>query len=151
MPAVSEVRADGFAVDEEAHTFRFVREFDASTAQVFAAWTTPGQLACWWDPTGDKLAVCEMDLRPGGSFTFATHNHRGMPFTGTYREIAPPELLAFDANGATGRVMIDDAEGKTRMTVEIACPSAEHFAQFIQIGIAQGTSQTLDNLVAYLD
>jgi uncharacterized protein YndB with AHSA1/START domain len=150
MPAVSEMDAEGFAIDEQAHLIRFVREFDASAAQVFAAWTTPAQLASWWDPSGDKLAVCEMDLRPGGSFTFVTHNHRGMPFTGIYREIAPPGLLVFDANGATGRVTIDDSGGKTEMVVEIACTSAEHLRQFVGIGIAQGTSKTLDNLVAYL-
>jgi hypothetical protein len=37
------------------------------------------------------------------------------------------------------------------MTVSIACGSADQLDQFIQIGVAVGTSQTLDNLVTYVD
>ena len=62
----------GFAIDEATHTIRFVRDLDAPPARVFAAWTEPEQLAQWWDATGEKLAACEIDLRPGGAFRFAT-------------------------------------------------------------------------------
>jgi hypothetical protein len=38
--------------------------------------------------------------------------------------------------------------GKTQMTVEIGCRSAEQLDQFINMGVDVGTTQTLDNLVA---
>lgn len=145
MPPV-DVAPSGFSIDEAAHALRFVRDLDASPEQVFAAWTDPGQVAAWWDPTGARLLTCEIDLRPGGAFRFVTSHHPDRPFGGVYREIAPPSLLVFDANGAVGKVMLAERSGGTRMTVEIICQSAEHLSQFVAMGVAAGTSQTLDNL-----
>jgi uncharacterized protein YndB with AHSA1/START domain len=139
-----------FTIDEATHTIRLVRDLNVSPARVFAAWTTPEQLAQWWDATGEKLAICDMDLRPGGAFRFVTRHHPDKPFIGTYREISPPTLLVFEANGALGKVLLDQQGPGTRMTVEISCRSAGHLAQFMAMGVAAGTSRTLDNLAVYL-
>ena len=105
---------------------------------------------CWWDAAGEPLAACEIDLRPGGLFQFVTRGHPEMPFTGVYREIAPPDRLIFEALGATGRVTLREANGKTHMLVEIECRSDEQLEQFLKMGVNVGTGQTLDNLVAYV-
>lgn len=139
-----------FAIDEATHTIRFVRELQAPPERVFRAWTTPEELAQWWDATGERLATCEVDLRPGGAFQFVTSHHPDKPFAGTYLEIAPPNRLVFNANGAVGRVLLDGQPDGTRMTVEIVSPSAEHLAQFVAMGVAAGTSRTLDNLEAFV-
>jgi uncharacterized protein YndB with AHSA1/START domain len=141
----------GFTIDEVANTIRFVRDLDAPPMRVFAAWTEPEQLAQWWDPAGEKLGVCEIDLQPGGAFRFATSHHPDKPFTGVYHEIAPPTLLVFEANGAMGKVMLAARAGGTRMTVEIVCRSPDHMAQFVAMGVAAGTSRTLDNLAVHLE
>jgi uncharacterized protein YndB with AHSA1/START domain len=146
----TDMASAGFAIDEATHTLRFVRDLDAPPARVFAAWTEPKQVAAWWDATGEKLAACEIDLRPGGAFRFVTSRHPDKPFTGVYSEIAPPTLLVFEANAATGKVMLAERAGGTRMTVEIACLSREHLAQFVAMGVAEGTSRTLDNLASHL-
>ncbi len=73
-----------------------------------------------------------------------------MPFAGVYLEIASPERLIFEALGSTGRVVLRESGGKTHMTVEIECRSAEQLEQFLKMGVAVGTAQTLDNLVAYV-
>jgi len=138
-------------VDREAHAIVLTRMFAASREQVFAAWTRPEHVKCWWDPTGRPLAECEIDLRPGGAFRFvnqqtgATHQ-----FVGLYREIAPPDYLVFEVMGATGRVVLDEIGGKTRLTVRIECGSATHLEQYLKMGIDAGTAKTLDNLVAYI-
>jgi len=36
------------------------------------------------------------------------------------------------------------------MTVEIPCRSPDHLAQFVAMGVAAGTSRTLDNLASHL-
>jgi len=151
MPTASDLatRAD-FTVDRERHTIRFTRELSAPAGDAFAAWTDPKRVAMWWDPTGEPLASCEIDLRVGGTFAFVTKSHPDMPFSCTYREINPPGGLVFTAMGAGGRVEFADRDGGTLMTVEIVCSSAEHLDQFIKMGLAAGTSQTLDNLVALL-
>ena len=149
-PVLDSLAPTGFTIDEAAHTIRFIRRFRADRNQVFAAWTEPQHVCCWWDPTGRPLARCEIDLRVGGSFIFASSEHP-MPFTGVYREIDRPVRLVFDAMGAEGRVTLDEVDGGTTMLVEIICPSAEHLAQFVKMGVAAGTSRTLDNLVAHLE
>jgi uncharacterized protein YndB with AHSA1/START domain len=141
----------GFELDEAAHTLRFTRRLAAPPERVFAAWTDPEQVACWWDAAGERLLRCEIDLRVGGGFTFVSRGHPDMAFAGMYREIAPPSRLVFDAMGAEGRVVLAAAEGGgTAMVVEIACASEAHLRQFVTMGVAAGTSQTMDNLVAHV-
>jgi hypothetical protein len=72
-----------------------------------------------------------------------------MPFFGSYSEITPPDRLVFEVLGATGRVVLRDVAGKTQMTVEIECRSADQLDQYLKMGVDVGTSQTLDNLVSY--
>jgi uncharacterized protein YndB with AHSA1/START domain len=150
MPAQSLARATTeLEIDRRTHTITLTRVFDASRAQIFEAWTKPEQVTIWWDAAGDPLAVCEIDLRADGAFKFVTKSRPEMPFAGTYREISPPDRLVFEALGATGRVILRDVAGKTHMTVEIECRSAEQLDQYLKMGVDVGTSQTLDNLVAY--
>jgi len=47
-------------------------------------------------------------------------------------------------------VILKDAAGKTHMTVEIACRSAAELDPFVKMGVDVRTSQTLDNLVAFI-
>jgi uncharacterized protein YndB with AHSA1/START domain len=152
MPSASQAvpAKTGLVIDRGSHTIRLTRDFAAPRAQVFEAWTQPEHMACWWDAAGEPLAVCEIDLRVGGSFTFVSKGHPEMPFTGTYREITPPERLIFEALGAIGRVVLRESAGKTHMSVEIECRSAEQLEQYLKMGIDVGTAQTLDNLVAYI-
>jgi len=149
MPPAFQTGSD-FVIDRATHTIRFVRDLDASPAQVFEAWTKPEHIACWWDATGARLTSCEIDLRPGGSFTFVSSTHPDHVFSGVYEEIAPPHRLTFEANGAEGRVLLDAEGSGTRMTVEIACISAEHLDHYLEVGVEVGTSQTLSNLATYL-
>src|SRR6516162_7976705 len=68
------------------------RLFDAPRALVFEAWTKTEHVARWWDPSRVPLAVCEIDLRPGGAFRWLNRSPdggEGHAFCGTYREISP--------------------------------------------------------------
>jgi uncharacterized protein YndB with AHSA1/START domain len=73
------------------------RKFDAPRDVVFEAWTKPEHVTEWWDPSGAPLAVCEIDLRPGGTFRWINRGHVGeeFPFQGIYREIVAPGRLVF--------------------------------------------------------
>ena len=135
-------------IDRSTLTITFRRAFDAPREDVFDAWTRPDELAEWWDPTGERLAACEIDLKVGGAFKFVNRgDHHSPPFAGTYKAIDRPSLLVFDAMGALGTVKL---EGATQMTVTIRCSSPEHLDTFLKLGVADGTDKTLDNLVAYL-
>jgi uncharacterized protein YndB with AHSA1/START domain len=150
MPAQPQANAKtNLEIDRRTHTIRLTRVFDASRLHIFEAWTKPEQVTCWWDAASAPLTACEIDLRPGGAFKFVTQSQPDMPFAGIYREITPPDRLVFEAMGATGRVVLRAVAGKTHMTVEIECRSAEHLDQYLKMGVDVGTAQTLDNLVTY--
>lgn len=137
-------------IDRDGLTLLFRRRLRASRERVFDAWTRPEQLRHWWDPTGAPLARCTVDLRPGGAFELAPDGAHGPPFTGVYKQIDPPSLLVFDAMGAVGTVRLEQADDATDMTVSIACPSRDHFEQFLRMGVEVGTAQTLDNLAGHV-
>lgn len=138
-------------VDRETHAISLTRTLAAPRETVFEAWTRPEHVACWWDPSGRPLGECEIDLRPGGGFSFVSGDALGAhTFAGVYREIAPPDRLVFEAMGATGRVQFDEFGGKTRLIVRIECGSAALLDQFLKMGVDVGTAKTLDNLAAYV-
>ncbi len=139
-----------FSLDRSRNAICFERNMSGSVEDVFSAWTDPRQVESWWDPTGSPLEKCDIELRVGGTFSFVTQARPDLPFTGTYREIKRPDLLVFDAVGAEGRVSLRDEGGQTHMTVEIVCSDAEHLQQFVDMGAANGTSKTLNNLVSYM-
>ena len=70
----------GLVIDRGSHTIRLTRNFDVPRARIFEAWTQPQQVACWWDAAGEPLAVCEIDLRPGGFFQVCLQGTSGNAF-----------------------------------------------------------------------
>lgn len=73
------------------------RVIRAPRERVFRAFTDPALLTRWWVPAGAVLTHCTVDLRVGGMFLTCMRFPDGKVFwgRGVYREIAPPERLAF--------------------------------------------------------
>lgn len=71
------------------------RHIPAEPAVVFAAWTEPDQLMCWWGPADVVCTHAEIDLRVGGSFRIANQLPDGQLIwiSGSYQEIDPPHRL----------------------------------------------------------
>ena len=131
------------------------RVFDAPRALVFEAWTKAEHVAHWWDPSGARLAVCEIDLRPNGAFRFvnrAPGGGEGHSFSGIYREISPPGKLVFGSpSGPGASTLVFTEQGKkTKLTMTIDCASKEERDALLQMRVDAGTAQTLNNLAAYL-
>lgn len=138
-----------FELDRATNAIRFTRRIAAMPARLFEAWTQPSQVTLWWDPTGRPLEACEIDLRIGGRLRFQNAG-AAHAFEGIFTLIDPPGRLAFEAMGAVGDLrFVADGTG-TRMELVMTCSSPEHLEQFVQMGIATGTAQTLDNLATYL-
>jgi uncharacterized protein YndB with AHSA1/START domain len=134
------------------------RTFDAPRATVFDAWTKAEHVRHWWDPTGEPLAVCEIDLRTNGAFRFVNRDAGGAEhvFAGAYREIAPPSRLVFAARAGTagpetvGTLVFSESREQTTLTITIACASKADRDLLLQLRVDQGTVRTLDNLDKYL-
>ena len=133
------------------------RTFDAPRTLVFDLWTNAEHVAHWWDPSGVPLAVCEIDLRPGGAFRFV-HGRTGgtgHAFAGVYREIEPPSRLVFTTpspSGAasTGTLAFSAVGEATLLTMTIACASRADRDALLAMRVDAGTVRTLDNLDEYL-
>jgi len=90
------------------------RAFAAPRSRVFEALTAPEQLTRWLGVRGGwELAVCEVDLKPGGAYRFLWRHGRDgteMGVRGVYREIVVPERLvygeSFDAPWYPGEAVI---------------------------------------------
>lgn len=134
------------SIDASQRTLHFERTLDARPEEVFDAWTQPEQVTAWWDPTGAALVECTIDARVGGAFRFVTAGH-APPFEGTYEVVERPARLGFVAMGARGLVVLASHPKGTLMRVSITSPHAEHFEQFVKLGVHHGTGVTLDNLV----
>ena len=160
----AENASTGLSVNESAtitlpsdREIRLVRVFNAPRHLVFEAWTRPEHVKHWWDPCGQPLAMCEIDLRPGGTFRFVNSTPRGPghAFTGTYREITPPERIVFGSpapGGADclGTLEFEERAGQTTLTLTMTAPSKKARDAMLGMRIDAGTARTLDNLGEYL-
>ena len=136
---------------------RMTRLFDAPRHLVFEAMTRPEHVRRWWGCLSDEhsVAVCEIDLRPGGRWRFVGRNPKGdIPaFYGVYREIAPPDRLVFteifepypDVESVVTTVLTEE-QGKTRITVTASYPSMAVRDMVNTTGMARGAAISYDRL-----
>ncbi|WP_406845636.1 SRPBCC domain-containing protein [Flavobacterium soyae] len=66
-----------FTVDKENSTINVKREFDASLANVWSAWTEPEILDQWWAPAPWKSRTKNMDFKEGGRRLYAMVGPQG--------------------------------------------------------------------------
>ena len=135
------------------------RAFDAPRELVFDAWTKPEHVQHWMTgPDGWTMPVCEIDLRPGGTWRFVWRRADGgeMEMTGVYKEIVRPErVVNTEAWGGDwpetlNTLVISEENGKTTSTSTILYPSKEARDAALQTGMKEGASVSFDRLAEYL-
>jgi uncharacterized protein YndB with AHSA1/START domain len=131
------------------------RVVDAPRRLVWEAWTKPEYLVRWMlGPEGWTMPVCDMDLRPGGTWRYVWRRADGseMEIRGAYREIVPPELLVSteswgdDWPEMVNRLALTEEGGKTTMTLTIHYPSKEARDAALQTGMTDGMAASYDRL-----
>jgi uncharacterized protein YndB with AHSA1/START domain len=134
-------------------TFEVVitRVFDAPRALVFNAWTQPEMLAKWFGPKGFSATTIQNDVRPGGAYDFHMRgDNYDDHWTGTYREVVPPERLAFTwpaGPQSLVTLLFEDLSGKTRLTLRHSGFASEDARARHQ----NGWNSALDCLAEYLE
>jgi len=136
------------------------RVFNAPRKLVFEASTTPEHVRQWWGPRGTSLAVCEIDLRPGGKWRYVIRGADGQEFgfSGVYREIVAPERMVyteeFEAMPGTGYVVtatLEERDGKTTLTAHLLYQAKEHRDGHLQSGMEGGMQETHERLDELLE
>jgi len=135
------------------------RVVEAQRRLAFEAWTNPEHLPHWMlGPSGWTMTVCEIDLRPGGSWRFVWRHSDGaeMGMRGVYREITPPErLVSTDSWGGNwpetiNTLILSEEYGKTTISLRTFYPSKEARDAALQTGTKDGVSERFNRLSEYL-
>lgn len=139
--------------DREIHVERV---FDAPRDQVWAAFTDPTLIPQWWGPT---TVVDQMDVKPGGSWRFLVRsgNAPETTFSGTYREVVPPERIVqtFESGWAPGRVHLEtytfeDLGGQTKLSGSLLFDTTEERDGLLASGAERGMNVTYARLAELL-
>ena len=137
------------------------RVFDAPRSLVFDAWTKPELLKRWLGVRGGwTFAVCEVDLRVGGSYRFVWRGPTGaeMGMGGVYREIVRPERLVatekFDdpwyEGDALDTTTFVERGGKTTATTTVLYASRAVRDAVLQTPMLTGVAESYDKMAEVL-
>lgn len=139
-----------------------MRVFDAPRHLVFDAYTKPELLKRWLGVRGGwTLAVCEVDLKVGGSYRYVWRHEAkgiGMGAGGVYREIVPPDRLvcteSFDSAWYPGEALLStvlvEHGGKTALTTTLRYESREARDVVLKSPMERGVTESYDNLAEVL-
>ena len=133
------------------------REFDAPRHLVYEALTTPALIRRWLGVMeGWSMAVCDVDLRVGGSFRYQWRGPGGVTLgmRGVYREIVPDQRIVstevFDESWypgeAVGTVELVERGGRTTLTTTVLYSSREARDAVLKSPMESGVAKGYDQL-----
>ena len=117
------------------------RLFDAPIGLVFDVLTKPEHVRRWCATGGDRVTICEIDLRVGGDFhhVFVTPDGMECSFRGTYVEIDPPTRVVstwlfegWPGAWATETHALREVEGVTTLTLTLEFRDKEGIAPMLK-------------------
>ncbi|MGV8842581.1 MAG: SRPBCC domain-containing protein [Pseudomonas sp.] len=143
------------------HDLVIMRIINAPRERVFKAWTDPSYMTQWWGPHGYTTPLCEMDVRPGGTFRMHMRAPDGTiyPIKGFYREVVEPERLVYSDDWDEGfmpssvsnvTVTFTEQEGNTLLTIRPFFGSVEERDAMQQKGLIEGWAEGLERLELHL-
>ncbi|HEV3332982.1 MAG TPA: SRPBCC family protein [Bryobacteraceae bacterium] len=157
MVGSSAVNSDSFKVTTPSdQEIRLTRLFNAPRHLVFEAMTKPEHVKNWWGRLGEgySVPVCEIDLRPGGTWRFVNRHPKGeVAFHGEYREVTPPGRVVFTEifeqfpdTVSVVTAELTEEDGKTRLTATVRYPSLAVRDMVMASGMAKGAGISYDRL-----
>lgn len=135
------------------------RVVEAPRRLVFDVFTRAEHLPNWMTgPEGWTLPVCEVDLRPGGSWHYVFRKSDGteMDMRGSYREVKPPErVVSTERWGPEWPETVNTLEftekgGLTKVTMTITYPSKEARDAALQTGMKDGIETSYARMDRYV-
>jgi uncharacterized protein YndB with AHSA1/START domain len=138
------------------------RTFAAPRRLVWDAWTEPEHISGWMlGPEGWRMPICEVDLRPGGSWRYVWRNDDGteMAMTGVCQELDPPSRMVITESwggqwpSTVNTLELTEQDGRTLVTETVSYPSKQARDAALGTGMTDGISlsfERLDQLLASL-
>lgn len=138
------------------------RVVDVPRELVWKAWTTPEHIVHWFAPKPWTTTDCEIDLRPGGIFSFTMRSPEGKDFPniGCVLEVVPQERLVWtdallpgyrpsEKPFFTAVIALEKQGNGTRYTATAIHRDPAGRKKHEEMGFHEGWGQCLDQLVAY--
>lgn len=141
------------------------RVFNAPRTLVFDAWTKPELFTRWFGPRDWTVPICEIDLRPGGSYRYLLRGPDGaeMVMKGVYREVVRPErwvctesFEGFSEPGyrpedeSVNTAVLSERDGRTTCTATVLYPSTEVRDAVLGSGMESGAAESMERLAELL-
>lgn len=128
------------------------RTVNASSDQVFKAWTHPHYLAQWWGPKDFKNTFHEFDLKPGGAWNFVMHGPNGVdyPNSSQFVEIKMPNRLVLNHVSKPQFQVVatfEEAGSQTKVTFRQIFPTKDE-ADKIRAFVTEANEQNMDRMEA---
>ncbi|WP_026425680.1 SRPBCC family protein [Actinokineospora inagensis] len=131
-----------------------VREFDASPARVFRAWTDPEIVPDWLGPAGMTMDLVEYNATPGGRYRYFHRDGSGEHgFRGVFHAVVANERIVqtFQYDGwptevSLETVTFEDLGGRTRVHTHAVYPSVESRDAMIASGMERGVLDSMSRL-----
>lgn len=144
------------------HELVLVREFDASPAKIFRAWTDPELLKQWFCPLPWKVTDAKLDVRTGGNNYVLMEGPEGekIPNYGVYLEVVENrKIVLTDAYTSawvpsekpfmTAVVLLEELPGgRTHYTAKALHWTAEDKEAHEKMGFHEGWGMAADQLAA---
>ena len=136
------------------------RVVSAPRRVVFEAFTNTRHVPNWLiGPEGWTMPVCEIDLRPGGTWRYVYRKNDGSEMTmqGSYREVVPPErLVSTESWGlewpeTVNTMVLTEAGELTTITITVQYPSKEARDAALKTGMKTGMDQSFARLDGFLE
>jgi uncharacterized protein YndB with AHSA1/START domain len=158
MATANEVGTTTFTTPSDVE-IASTRVFDAPRRLVWEAYTNPEHVPHWMlGPEGWTMPVCEIDLRPGGSWHFVWRRADGseMAMHGLYKEVSPHERLVNTETWGPewpetlNTLLLSEQDGRTTITQTARYPSQEARDTAYQTGMKDGMIVSFNRLADYL-
>lgn len=146
--------------DSPVFELDLTRVIDAPRARVFEAWATPERMVQWFAPRPFRLAIDQMDFRPGGRFRVRMLGPNGedFPSAGTYRDISPPARIqmsdAFPGDPEDSiltTVTFEEQGPRTELHVHQSFLTMSPMIEMATRGALEGWTTTLDQLQVHAE
>lgn len=132
------------------------REFNATPAQLFRAFTEPDLLVQWLGPRGLKMEIQEFDVRHGGVWAFTHADDNGTyGFRGVFHGTPSAEdgiSQTFEFDGAAGHICLESvkfdevAQGRTIIRNHSIYQSLEDRNAMLESGMEYGVNEGYEKL-----
>lgn len=133
------------------------RAFNAPREIVYKIWTEPKYVQQWWGVDGSTIVVCELDVRPGGTFRIDMKANDGAIYInrGVYLDVVVNKRIVYkdvrDGTELTGNlpvaihtVTFEDLNSGTLVTLTSQFAAIQERDMMVRFGMADGIRQSLN-------